>query len=231
METGFWKCNDPKTSTHEWFALNFNMIDTEAVRILAQLDGCGGLEALELLTYDECDECEGEGEISCEHCNGDGTIYHDDGEIEELCGECGGDPVERCRACDGQGQKDPYESMLAWPVGWGTMFTCKDHDVTIELLGKAGATVYRPQGDMPISGIVFGIDGCGYSFYGAHWIPLRASMAIHCSRLEHSERLTATLKMLEEEAEREGDGDRFRRRFGEHYIKENHGDDTSAPAE
>lgn len=63
---------------------------------------------------------------------------------------------------------------------WGTVWTLANgHDDREELreaLDASGFDLFEVQHpDHPI-GFFFGIDGGGYSFYGQHWIPLRAHL-------------------------------------------------------
>lgn len=64
----------------------------------------------------------------------------------------------------------------SWLPMWGTMWSFHDlcdchkleEDDGIALLSKCGFRVYKSDE----FGYFFGIDGCGYDFYEAHWIPL-----------------------------------------------------------
>jgi len=66
------------------------------------------------------------------------------------------------------------ESEFDYPCGWGWMF--KANDMTderwirenIEKVEECGFLVY----ESCECGILLGIDGLGYDFYKAHWIPL-----------------------------------------------------------
>lgn len=67
-------------------------------------------------------------------------------------------------------ERDDY-----WPM-WGTMWSFGDSadDYWLEELG--GLQIMADNGfriyEQEDFGYVFGIDGCGYDFYEAHWIPL-----------------------------------------------------------
>ena len=64
----------------------------------------------------------------------------------------------------------------SWLPMWGTMWSfhdpCDCHRIEegsgIEVLSQNGFRVYKSEE----FGYFFGIDGCGYDFYEAHWIPL-----------------------------------------------------------
>ena len=79
--------------------------------------------------------------------------------------------------------KDNYEELellsseypeLDYPCGWGYMFhpECSLDEEwirdNIEEVEKCGFLVY----DSDETGILLGVDGCGYDFYSSHWIPL-----------------------------------------------------------
>ena len=79
--------------------------------------------------------------------------------------------------------KDNYDELellssqypeLDYPAGWGTMFHpewsldeewIREHVKEVE---DCGFLVY----DSDETGILLGVDGCGYSFYDEHWTPL-----------------------------------------------------------
>lgn len=59
---------------------------------------------------------------------------------------------------------------------WGTLWTfgsfCDDHwldDAGVQLMADCGFRIYESD---DFGGYIFGIDGAGYDFYDAHWIPL-----------------------------------------------------------
>lgn len=79
--------------------------------------------------------------------------------------------------------KDNYEELellsseypeLDYPAGWGTMFHpewsldekwIREHIKEVE---KCGFLIY----DSDETGILLGVDGCGYDFFSEHWTPL-----------------------------------------------------------
>ena len=79
-------------------------------------------------------------------------------------------------------QKDDYFPM------WGTMWTfgdsCDDHWLEemggLQIMANCGFRIYE-QEDF---GYIFGIDGCGYDFYEAHWIPLYKARGLHWHKEE-----------------------------------------------
>lgn len=80
-----------------------------------------------------------------------------------------GNRVKRCED-DFYTERDDYLPM------WGTMWTfadsCDDYWLNecggLQIMADHGFRIYE-QEDF---GYIFGIDGCGYDFYEAHWIPL-----------------------------------------------------------
>mgnify|MGYP000952197416 FL=1 len=96
-------------------------------------------------------------------------------EFEEMSDD--GDPI--CKNCSEKEFVDyqEYQSEVGYsdylPM-WGTMWTFNDRSDgdwaldNIETMYKCGFRVYEND-DL---GVVIGIDGAGYNFYEAHWIPL-----------------------------------------------------------
>lgn len=79
-------------------------------------------------------------------------------------------------------QRDDYLPM------WGTMWQFGDSTDDywleelngIELMSECGFRIY----EHPEWGYFFGIDGAGYSFYEAHWIPLYKARGLHWHEME-----------------------------------------------
>ena len=92
-----------------------------------------------------------------------------------------GDTVE-VESSDFEIERDDYLPM------WGTMWTfgdsCDDYWLTeddgLQIMADCGFRIYE-QEDF---GYVFGIDGCGYDFYEAHWIPLYKKRGLHWHETE-----------------------------------------------
>lgn len=95
-----------------------------------------------------------------------------------------GDNVE-VEESDFEVNRDDYFPM------WGTMWTFSDNcdDYWLEEMGglqimaDCGFRIYE-QEDF---GYVFGIDGCGYDFYEAHWIPLYKARGLQWHNIEGAE--------------------------------------------
>ncbi len=68
-----------------------------------------------------------------------------------------------------------------YPAGWGTLFhpECSLHEEwirdNIEEVQECGFLVYARDE----TGILLGIDGGGYCFHEAHWIPLYKARGLH----------------------------------------------------
>ncbi len=95
-------------SNQNWkniLATPFNMRPTTPVMSWLQafsnesiLNVCGKCGTSEGV-IEECDECEGDGEITCDECDGDGEI---------TCGDCDGEGDFTCEECDGEGTLNTY---------------------------------------------------------------------------------------------------------------------------
>ena len=111
--------------------------------------------------YDECES----GEIT--HSDGEGfyTVELDNGQTIE----CGTDDFEN-------------ESAFDLPM-WGTMWSFSDssddywltEDGGLQKMADCGFTIFESEE----FGYFFGIDGAGYDFYEAHWIPLYKARGLH----------------------------------------------------
>lgn len=68
----------------------------------------------------------------------------------------------------------PSEDSAGYFPMWGTVWTFNDSadewwaENHIDVMQECGFRVY----DQEDFGIIFGIDGAGYNFYEAHWVPL-----------------------------------------------------------
>jgi len=86
------------------------------------------------------------------------------------------EPGEPCGYCDGN-EEGQYEfgPVYGWPAAWGWLFhpsqSFEEDRIRADPEGCAKACqvlVY----DSDETGILVGVDGAGYDFYEAHWIPL-----------------------------------------------------------
>jgi hypothetical protein len=82
--------------------------------------------------------------------------------VEHFCSKCNLD-------CDVHWTGAQY----AWPAGWGTLWIPCDMDLSwfkehSDDVAKLGFIVYESDE----CGILLGIDGGGYDFFEAHWLPL-----------------------------------------------------------
>jgi len=69
---------------------------------------------------------------------------------------------------------EPYDILPAWGTMWSFHDWCDngwfeyEYDEAIKAMSECGFRVYESDD----YGYFFGIDGAGYDFYEAHWIPL-----------------------------------------------------------
>lgn len=78
--------------------------------------------------------------------------------------------------------RENFENLSGFPVAWNQMWTPCDQALRhgeIAALVESGFVVYDTTGSEIDFGFdyVFGVDGGGYSFYEAHWRPLRARLS------------------------------------------------------
>lgn len=82
---------------------------------------------------------------------------------------------------------------------WGTMWmfgdSCDDwwatEDGGLQLMADCGFRIYETE-----EGIIFGIDGCGYNFYEAHWIPLCKARGLQWHETETVEKTMKTVGQI-----------------------------------
>lgn len=184
MESGFYRCSDSKTGTGDWLRLNFNTFQATILHTLAETRP----EILEdLIRIDLGDEPEEPDDVCCmgdddkpERDDFDTDLEFSEG-IEQWKEEVA--EYQEFQRAHSKWEEDYEEweqaqQLMNWPVAWNTMWAAQDNDDLIEALTASGFVVYRTHGELEDFGsIVFGVDGCGYGFYGAHWLPLRARLA------------------------------------------------------
>lgn len=184
----FYKASETSTSTRDWFSLSFDSIPWALLAPAAE-----------------------EGEI-------DEEIPEEPEEPEEPCEDdfASADDFTRAMAkyeAAYEAWKEEHEAWdeIACNAGsapmWGTVFASSDlhHNIgrTAALASGCRLMVH------PEVGAFIAIDGAGYSFYGAHWIPLRARIAAEqVSQATEAERRDLCLMLARElRAEGEGSGD------------------------
>lgn len=191
----FYGASNPNLSTRDWFALSFNAIPQSLIARAAGEKG-GRYPANVAIAISD-------GETLADLTVPDFVVEPD--EIETTAGvvlyaEPDPDAYNASEtSCDlSAEERADYESDLAaWKAYdreareeitrrrerdllpmWGTMFqTDETGDRVTEALLAAGCRVYDLS-CIDLDGVTFGIDGAGYGFLGAHWIPLRASIAV-----------------------------------------------------
>jgi hypothetical protein len=213
MENGFYRCSQPEVSVNDWISLNFGRFQAGILRLiaenrpetyedLARIDSTGPEEPEEPCPYDQDDEPSR-------------AEFDTDDEFDEALSEWkeGFEEYREYLAAYAKWEEEHEEweqsqQLMSWPVAWNTMWSATDSADLIGALIDSGFVVYRTQGELEDFGpIVFGVDGCGYGFYGAHWIPLRARLARirYDKGYGNGRELAALLDSLVPLVKREGD--------------------------
>lgn len=154
-----------KQATERWVS-EMNRIYQSMIEKLIRLDPCYWHEITKPSygnrVYFYGDTCEnGYGEISEIKEDSKGVLY-----VIEL------DCEETVEARDGEFEVE-YDDMLPmWVWMWSFDDSADDYWLEeldgIRIMSECGFRIYEHEG----FGYFFGIDGCGYDFYEAHWIPL-----------------------------------------------------------
>lgn len=167
----YYRCTDPDTSIGDWISLNFSAIPGSLLAFVVQKDeDYETVEELELGPEEdeapECEECGWE-EDDCECEDG----FHAPEKVEAPAVPENHLIVPRFET--------HWKAAEEFPPMWGTMWEGKDaFGDSWWMCVAAGMNVYRiPQMGEFGSEVYIGVDGAGYNFYGAHWIPLRAAAA------------------------------------------------------
>lgn len=92
--------------------------------------------------------------------------------------------------------RENFENLHGFPVAWNQMWTPTDQKLRgseIDALIESGFVVYDTRSSNIDFGFdeVFGVDGAGYSFYDAHWRPLRARLSRQTALRYHSDESAA----------------------------------------
>lgn len=147
----FRRIADTTISLDEWIDLNTSEIPTELLTETYRSDFAFN-EERELHRLDNI----------CSTCDGTGNGAEDD----------------VCNTCEGEGTDPEQRDLYGFPFAHSTCWVLDDVTPSVvEALIASGFVVYHCEGG-PFDGRhVFGVDGGGYSFRGAHWIPLRLRLA------------------------------------------------------
>ena len=208
----FYKCSDPQTSTRDWVALNVNSIPVSLVLTRAAIEA---EEIEEIHPDNEPDEPSWNIEPGYDdsHASGiklyekpDPDAYEEDrGTREEY--------EEDLRTWE----KHAKEVRAAWEAYeareerglepmWSTFFHPEDAGIINVLQAACFESGFRLY-DHKDLGLLLGVEGAGYSFYGAHWIPLRARL-VASNEYNTPEDRIAILRVLDAEMRREGESSR-----------------------
>jgi len=133
----------------------------------------------------------------CEACGGTGIVQAEDAHGELYDARCS------CGASEDEDERELY----GYPAAHGRMWLCEDRPETCEALLASGFIVYRDASRDGFigEGLIVGIDGGGYSFFGAHWIPLRARLARHAAESIAEKIPLMLVAVLLDEAGHEGE--------------------------
>lgn len=220
MENGNYKASLVKeVSTEDWIRLNFDTVDQQLL-VAASPNDCllpgEDYEAVGLEVPDEPEEPDG-GEpdapdeadfnLKADYEKAHAT-YLEDYEAYEK------EHDAYLEAYDAYEEADREVHEAEGLPMWNTMWVARETHGLAETLTACGFSVYQFLSgtlDAVFDGtLVFGVDGAGYSFYGAHWIPLRTLILKQrndAGYMETSEYQEA-IELLLEQAYREGDRSR-----------------------
>jgi hypothetical protein len=73
------------------------LFQTEMQNHVDECDQCNGNGNM------SCDVCDGSGRVECGECSGDGEVYGDEGEGPQVCDDCDGEGEVECDNCEGHG--------------------------------------------------------------------------------------------------------------------------------
>jgi hypothetical protein len=218
-----YKSTDPKFSTSDWVSLSFSQIDQETITLAA------GEEIYEKVTeilpdldvpdfhvtpeedsdrgvtlYESPDPDAYETDAEGAFTHAGAAAYQADLAVWKTYDEKAREEIR---------EREERDLLPMWSTMWTTTDDCP---ATRAALFAAGFRLYDAT-EIGISGILFGIDGAGYGFYGSHWIPLRAACAADVltpyggrapegkERARYRREARALAKLLRAEAERDGD--------------------------
>lgn len=163
------KIETVEDAVREWVR-EFDAIDTDIINALMTMDIDEWEEVTmssigdRVIVYRVPDDCEStcdEGEVIGYTDEGEYIVEMDDGVVVELYMY---DFDTVCNNCD--------SGLPMWGTMWSFHDSCDtywiEHGDGIKALSECGFRVYHSDN----YGYFFGIDGAGYNFYEAHWIPL-----------------------------------------------------------
>lgn len=154
-------------AAHRWVA-EFNQFPQDMIQKLMTMDidrwreitkPSSGMRVFITDSPDGYKGCCCTGEVECYH-EGSGVyrVALDDGDTIEVCG----DSLEL----------EVYDLLPMWGSMWQFGDSADDHwledEENVRVMSECGFRIYESDE----WGYFFGIDGCGYDFYEAHWIPL-----------------------------------------------------------
>lgn len=189
MRNPYYKASDNTLSMEDWVLLSFDAHQTSLLSaFIASTEDHGSLNRVDDLEPEEPDLDDFDTEEEYE-----AAIEKWEAELEEW-----------------EIRFDEY-----YPFAWGTFWSLDDYrpDV-VDALVASGFVVYDTTGCMEDFGAtIFGVNGGGYSFYGAHWCPLRVRLLINQYRNGHLSRddFDRAVSPIIRKAEETGEGESIRK--------------------
>lgn len=198
MQNGYYKASDTNVGTSDWISLNF----TSLPQCLLHAVGRDGY----LTPYEDYEPILSAEEVE-EPDEPEREEFESQEEFDKAYAEY--EKEEDAYACYREGVEDASE----FPM-WGTMWVAEEGTVN-ELL-ECGFSLYSPL-DGPLAEaydgcVIFGVNGAGYGFFGAHWLPFRALLLSknYSQGYLSAEDFKESLDALQQEAKRDG---------GEHCLQ------------
>ena len=147
-------------ATHEWVR-EFNAIPQGMISELMDHD----IDSWQEVTAPSCGD-----RVYCYHEGEYGSITSYDEENDWYTVEL--DNGEEVQVIEGNMERDRYDLLPMWGTMWSFGDSADDWWLEekdgIKVMSECGFRIYEHEE----YGYFFGIDGAGYDFYEAHWIPL-----------------------------------------------------------
>lgn len=162
-----------KDAAYAWVR-EFNAIPQSVIEKLAKVDLEENGEGITEITPPSC--CDRVYIFSGDHYGEDGEIqsYNEDDNTYKIYLDGTGEEVD-VKEDDFEVERDGFLPM------WGTMWQFNEPcdnwwlENHLQEMADCGFRIYEQED----YGYIFGIDGCGYDFYEAHWIPLYEKRGFH----------------------------------------------------
>ena len=173
------RCKTINDAAHEWVR-EFNAFPTDMIEKVMEIDPDAWHEVTvpqignRVYVYNtpaDCDAPAQSGEIT-------GYDEEEDGYQVEL------DDGTKITVLTDDVEMERYDSLPMWGTMWQFGDSCDDYWLSdmdgIEQMSRCGFRIYEHDE----WGFFFGIDGAGYDFYDAHWIPLYKARGLEWHDIE-----------------------------------------------